>query len=84
MEKIEHEELTGLDFANDELFFTHTWWDETSQFDPKAKWVPGGEYYEREYKARVPIAFRDSEIMIDRFLLLMQEDYNDTSGFWVK
>jgi hypothetical protein len=37
----------------------------------------------REYKARIPIAFRNCEEMIDKFIMLM-EDYPDEFGFWVK
>jgi hypothetical protein len=28
--------------------------DETSEFDPKGKWIPGTEYYSRTYKVKVP------------------------------
>ena len=76
--------LTGMDWGNDTLFFTHTWRDETSQFDehPSVRWCGGGDYYDREFKARVPIAFKDCEEMMDKFIMMM-DDYPDNEGFWV-
>ena len=74
-----------IDWRNDDLFFTHVWRDETSQFDnhPSVRWQGGGEYYDREFKARVPIAFRNCEEMVDKFIMMMMDDYPDEKGFWV-
>jgi hypothetical protein len=82
---IDHEDLLGMDWANDSLFYTHDWWDETSQFDdhPSKRYCYGGEYYERQFKARVPLAFKDCDVMRDRFIDIMACDYPDTKGFWV-
>jgi len=35
-------------------YVSHEYDDETSQYDPKGKWCPGGEYYSRRFKCRVP------------------------------
>ena len=59
-----------LDWSDDSLFYTHTWSDETSQFDdhPSKRWCPGLECYERTYKARVPIALRNCDEAIEWFI----------------
>lgn len=82
--EIELVKMEGMDWDNDSLFFTHEWRDETSQFDRhhSVRWEGGSECYTRDFKARVPLAFRDSDEMIDRFLTLMMEDFPDTEGFW--
>lgn len=41
-------------YDNDRLYATHTWTDETSRFDPKARWCGGSDAYWRDYSARVP------------------------------
>jgi hypothetical protein len=76
-------ELKGIDWDDDKLFFTYTFEEETSQFDPNGRWVHGGEYYERSYWCRVPIAFQNCEEMIDAFVMMMRDNYPDTKGFWV-
>ena len=35
--------------------------DETSQFDPEGRWNPGGEYYSRTYRCRVPRKLLESK-----------------------
>lgn len=72
----------GIDWDNDDLFFTYEWEDETSQFDPKGKWHYGGEYYSRIYRARVPVAFKNSDEMSWEFVEMMMDKYPDTQGFW--
>jgi len=75
-----------MDWGNDQLFFTHDWWDETSQFDdhPSKRWCGGLECYERQFKARVPIAFKDCDEAIELFITWIQENYPDEEGFWVQ
>lgn len=36
--------------------------DETSQFDPKGRWCPGSDCYQRTYKVRVPAELTEDEI----------------------
>lgn len=76
-------ELKGMDWTNDDLFFTHSFEDETSGFDSEGSWNYGCECYERTYKCRVPIAFRECEEMIDKFVCMIMDDYPDIEGFWV-
>jgi len=75
----------NLDWDNDDLFFTYTFEDETSMFDPKARWCYGGEYYSREYKCRVPVAFAHNPDMIDWFVEFMidKTEGEENKGFWV-
>lgn len=75
--------LEGMDWQNDDLFFTHSFEDETSMFDPEGRWCYGGEYYSRTFYCRIPIAFRDCYVMIDNFLTMMLDNYPDEEGFWV-
>jgi hypothetical protein len=75
--------LPGVDWANDSLFFTHEWEDETSQFDPQGRWQGGSECYLRTFKARVPVAFRDCDELIEMFTLWVQENCPGCEGFWV-
>jgi hypothetical protein len=72
-----------MDWDNDELFFTHTFEDETSQFDddPSVRWRPGGEYYSREYRIRVPIAFKNCDELIDKFIEWTLDNH-PTSKVW--
>ncbi len=35
-------------------YATYEWDDETSQSDPKGRWMGGSEYYARTYRCRVP------------------------------
>jgi hypothetical protein len=74
-----------MDWGNDQLFFTHDWWDETSQFDdhPSTRWCGGLECYERQFKARIPIAFKDCDEAIEWFIIWMQENHEIEQGFWV-
>ena len=74
-----------MDWSNDALFFKYAWRDETSQFDnhPSVRWEGGSEYYSREYKCRVPLAFKDCDELIEAFIELMQDKYPETTGFWV-
>ena len=76
-------ELKGMDWANDELFFTYSFVDETSNFDPKGRWNYGCECYERIYRCRIPTAFRECQKMIDRFICMMTDEYPDVKEFWV-
>lgn len=39
---------------NDKRYADYEFSDETSQFDPLGRWMPGGEYYQRDYRCRVP------------------------------
>jgi hypothetical protein len=41
-------------YDNDKLYADYVYEDETSQFDPKGRWMGGSEYYARTYHARVP------------------------------
>lgn len=72
-----------LDWNNDDLFFTYEFEDETSMFDdhPSKRWAGGLDCYMRTYKCRVPIAFQDSEEMIDKFICMMEDSGDE--GFWV-
>ena len=79
---IEPPELKGMDWDNDDLFFTHSYTDETSQFDPQGRWNFGCECYERTYYCRIPKAFQDCEEMIERFLEIMLDNYSHIEGFW--
>jgi hypothetical protein len=78
-------EMKGMDWANDSLFYTHKWRDETSGYDPHptVRWEYGSEYYSRQFKARVPIAFKECAELCERFITLMVDEYPDTAGFWV-
>lgn len=80
-----HKQFSTVDWSNDDLFFTYTWSDETSEFDdhPTKRWSGGLECYTRKYKARVPVAFKDCPVLIDKFIILM-EDYPEAEGFWVE
>jgi len=80
--KLHIPELKGMDWGNDELFFTYSFVDESSQFDPKAKWNFGCECYERTYYCRVPKAFQNCWEMIDEFVELMRSNYPTIEGFW--
>jgi hypothetical protein len=75
-----------MDWGNDRLFFTHDWWDETSQFDDhlSKRWCGGLECYERQFKARVPVAFKDCDEAIEWFIVWMQDNHPDEEGFWVE
>jgi hypothetical protein len=35
-------------------YWLFEWEDETSSFDQKGRWMPGGEYYVRTYRIWVP------------------------------
>lgn len=74
-----------MDWGNDQLFFTYSWFDETSQFDDhlSKRWCGGLECYQREFKARVPIAFKDCDDAIDQFISWMVDNHPDEEGFWV-
>lgn len=72
----------GVDWGNDELFFTHEWRDETSMFDSDPSTRFEGEYYSRKFKARVPVAFRNSPEMITEFIGWMADRYPDCQAFW--
>lgn len=72
-----------LDWDNDELFYTHVWEDETSQFDPLGRWVGGGDYYSREYACRVPKVFQRCDELRDMFIDYMIDNHPDEAGFWV-
>lgn len=70
-------------WGDDELFFTHTWTDETSQFDPRGRWCPGLECYEATYSARVPRAIRSSDELVAAFTSMMADNFPEEKGFWV-
>lgn len=78
------EKLDGVDFTNDDLFYTHEFEDETSAFDPKGRWQPGGEYYSRTYRVRVPIAFRGCEELVYKYINMIIDDYPGLEGVWVE
>lgn len=69
---------------DDSLFFTHIEYIESSGFDPKAKWVPGTEIFEREIHVRVPKAIENCEEAIDAFVWGVVEHYPDLVGFHVE
>lgn len=47
----------------------HEFVDETSQFDPKGRWVGGAEYYEREFTCYVPYRLlRRRPDLVDDFI----------------
>jgi hypothetical protein len=75
----------NVDWSNDQLFFTHEWWDETSMWDsdPSVRYCYGSECYERKLRARVPIAFKNCDELIDAFICWMIDNYPDIEGFWV-
>jgi len=77
--------MEGVDWNNDKLFYTHSWVDETSQFDthPSVRWNFGCEVYERKYKCRMPIAFGESIELQDAFIELMDSQFPDADGYWV-
>ena len=79
------DDLKELDWENDALFFTHTWRDETSQFDdhPSKRWSGGLDCYTRDYSVRVPLAFEDNEELCDMFVEYMMDHYPGCKGFWV-
>lgn len=79
------DDLPGMDWANDALFFTHKWRDETSMYDdhPSVHWSPGGEYYSREFKVRMPIAFKNCDELSDHFIEWMDDHYPACNGFWL-
>lgn len=82
--EISRPDLSGIDWDNDLFFFTYEYSDETSQFDPKGRWVYGAEYYERTYRVRVPLAFRMCDEMIEAFVQMMEEKYPGIAeGFYV-
>lgn len=76
--------ITDVDWGNDDLFYTFTYWDETSMFDddPSVRW--DGSYYSRRFKVRVPRAFETCKDLRERFITMMQEDYPDCEGYWVE
>ena len=82
--KKQEKQADDVEWDNDKLFFTHTESIESSRFDPKAKWCPGSESYERLIKVRVPKALEHSEEMIDAFVWGVIEHYPDTDGFHCK
>ena len=68
-----------MNYSDNNKFFTFTWTDETSMFDPKGRWVGGCEYYEREYSCRIPLRIKDKEELINEFI----ERHMNDEGFWV-
>ena len=53
----------------------YTFWDETSAFDPKGRWVGGAEYYEREFTAFIPARLiRRAPELIDDFIAKYSEE----------
>lgn len=77
--------IEGVDLSNDSLFYTHMYEDETSQFDPHPSrhWNHGCECYEREYKCRMPLAFKDCEELQGMFVEWMIGQGSRAAGFWV-
>lgn len=71
----------GLDWDNDDLFFTYAYQDETSQFDDHPSVRFCGDYYSRSYKCRIPRAFKGCHELIEWFIDKMI-DYPDERGFW--
>lgn len=67
-EPIEDVLPVGLNPSDESLWFTHEFWDETSQFDdhPTKRWC--GEAWERKYQIRVPRAFRLSDGMVRKWV----------------
>lgn len=76
-------DFSKIKWADDTLFFTYAWRDETSQFDthPSVRWEGGCEYY-RENKVRVPLAFKGCSYLIDQFIEWMMDC--PAEGFWVE
>lgn len=76
--------LEGVDWANDELFVTHTYTDETSQFDPNGRWSPGLECYECEVKVRIPKGIAGNDELTAAFVEMMYDRFPDAEGYYVK
>jgi len=76
-------DLRGVDWADDSLFFTYAYEDETSAFDPNGKWCYGGEYYALTIRCRVPLAFKNCQELIDEFIEMMCNKWPDCDGFYV-
>jgi hypothetical protein len=77
--------MEGVDFSDNSLWFTYEWEDETSQFDPKGRWCPGGEYYSRTYKMRVPKALEGNDELSYYFVEMIMNQYEGCDeGFWVE
>lgn len=77
-------ELKGIDWSNDNLFYDHTYPEETSMFDttPGKRWCPGMDCYEIDITVRMPIAFRDNEELQEKFIEWMYDRYPDNGDFW--
>ncbi len=77
--------LPDIKWEDESLFFTYVWRDETSSFDthPSVRWEGGSEYYSREFKARIPLAFKGCRELIDMFIEWMQDNHPDLERFWV-
>ena len=69
------------DYSNDKKYFTLSYRDETSMYDPhpSVRWEGGSEYYSRLYSCRVPIRIKNNKTLIDDF----SERHNEDDGFWV-
>lgn len=74
-----------IDWGNDSLFFTHTYIDETSKYDPhpSTHFSPGNDCYMRTFAVRVPISIKDEEDVIERWInMFIDLDY-ENEGFWI-
>lgn len=69
-----------MNFSDDTQFFTLTYMEETSQFNPNAVWNHGGEYYEAEVSCRIPHEICEDEDAIEQFI----DDNQHLEGFWVE
>jgi hypothetical protein len=70
----------SMNFSDDTKFFTLTYMEESSQFDPNAVWNAGGEYYEVEVACRIPHEICEDEDAIDEFI----DNHQHLDGFWVE
>ena len=82
--EFEYPDLEGIDWDDDDLFYNHSFTDETSMFDedPTKRWCPGLDCYEITINVRMPVAFQDCEEMQEAFIELMYDRYPDHPGFW--
>lgn len=67
-----------MNYSDDSRFFTFSYTDETSQFDPAGYWQGGTECYMRDFYCRIPREMEDDQDAIDKFI----EDHSHEEAFW--
>jgi hypothetical protein len=77
--------MSAIPWGDDKFFFTHTWIDETSSFDPHPSvfYSPGSDSCWREFSARVPLGLKDCPEAIERWIDGWM-DIEGEEGFWVE